>query len=129
MTAHHLPDADVAAIKDTLNSFTRCLKAKDFANWATYWTKDGTLMPPNQPRVAGPEALVDFIRKNYGNGHSMTLTDWQIIGEGTLAVATTNVHVAPNGEKPSEELKQLIVLSKEAADKWQLKMVAYNAGV
>jgi len=130
MAAPTLSDAEVTAIKETLNSFSRALEAQDFAKWATYWTNDGTLMPPGQQRVVGHEALVDYMRKHYGNVKSVTLTDWQVVGEGGLAVAATNVHVTPAADKqPPEDLKQLVVLSKEADGKWQVKTIIFNAGV
>jgi len=130
MSGPTLSDAEVTAIKETLNSFSRSLEAQDFAKWVTYWTNDGVLMPPGEPRVVGHEALADFMRKNYGNVKSVALSEWQVVGEGSLAVAATNVHVTPAAEnQPPEALKQVVVLSKENADRWRVKTVIFNAGV
>ena len=130
MTTRTLSDAEVASIKETIQAFTRCLEAQEFAKWVTYWAKDGLLMPPGHPRVVGHDALVDFMRKNFGNVQSVALTDWRVMGEGGLAIVTTNVDWTAQAEKqPSEAMKQLLVLSKDAAGKWLLKTVIFNTGV
>jgi ketosteroid isomerase-like protein len=87
-------------------------------------------MPPGHPRVVGHDALIGFIRKNFGNVQSVTLSDWKVIGEGGLAVVTTNVEWSAEAENQlSESMKQMLVLSKDADGKWLVKAVIFNTGV
>ena len=124
-----LTDADVSAVKETLESFSRCLEAQDFPNWVRYWTDDGTLMPPGHPRVVGHEALVNYMRSNFGDVKTVELSQWNVYGAGSFAVVMSNVGVtSAAGGKPPEIFKQMIVLSKESGDRWQVKAVIFNAG-
>jgi ketosteroid isomerase-like protein len=130
MGTQSLSESDVASIQRTIESFTRCLEAQDFPNWVSHWATDGVLMPPDHPRVVGHDALVDFMRENFGDVESVNLADWKTIGEGGLAVVTTNVEwSAKTAKQPAEKLKQVIVLNKNADGKWLLKVIIFNAGV
>lgn len=129
MATVSLPESDVAAIQETIEVFSRCLEAKAFDDWVTYWADDGTLMPPGHARVVGHSALVQYIQKNFGDLQSIELSEWNVFGEGRTAIVTNNVQLTATDKKPGDPMKQIIVLRKNSSDKWRLKTIMFNAGV
>ena len=80
MSGNSLSDSDVNLIKDTIESWTECLEDGYIDTWATYWAKDGVLMPPGHPQVEGRQRLVEFIQENFGKVRTIALSDWNVDG-------------------------------------------------
>ena len=67
MSTQALSEVEVAAIKKTIESFTRCLEAGEFEDWVSCWAADGLA-----------EAPKDQCQKLPGR-------DWNALWPGSLA--------------------------------------------
>ncbi|MFN0172542.1 MAG: YybH family protein [Bryobacteraceae bacterium] len=48
---------DLALFKNILDEYAALVNAEDFSRLASWWTDDVIAMPPNEPMLAGREAL------------------------------------------------------------------------
>ncbi len=125
MSGPFVSDCEIAEVKSAFEDCTRCFEAKDFDTWATYWTEDAMLMPPGAGRVVGRDAIVDYMKENYSDVDRVALSNWEILGQGDLAVMSTDVEL--ESRAPSEPMKQVIVACKNDAGDWQWKIIIFNA--
>jgi len=117
--------SEKSAVEASIETFTRSLIEKDFATEAEYWTEDGALMPPGQPRVDGREQILGFLQANYDDAVSITHSNWRIEGSGGLAVVTNDTVWSAEG-RPGIAGKQMLLLHKQGDGRWVRKAVIYN---
>lgn len=117
-------DPAVTAVIEDIETFTQCLIDKDFDRWLGYWAEDGVLMPPDQPNVVGRENIGTFVRSNFGDVQSMTLSNWAVEVAGDLAAAASDV-VWHNGSGGGGASKQVIILRRGVDGRWVRKRVIY----
>jgi len=127
--AQGLPDAEVAAIKDVVETWTHALVAQDFDNWVTYWAEDGVLMPPDHDRVVGHSQLLAYMEANFMELESITFSDWNVVGRDDLAIVANSFIVTPKSARRSgmpEVGKQIIVLRTNDDGRWLVHSVIFN---
>ena len=82
-----LSDADIAAIRNTIESFVQANLASDWAAAAALFTEDAVRMPQNAPMIVGRAAILASME-----AEPMIYTQWsntplEIDGRGDLAYA------------------------------------------
>lgn len=123
--AQGLPDAEVAAIKEVVETWTHALVVQDFDNWVTYWAEDGVLMPPEHDRVVGHSQLLAYMQANFMELESITFADWNVVGRDDLAVVANSFIVTPKSDG-QEVGKQIIVLRTDDEGRWLVHSVVFN---
>ena len=126
-----LTDAQVATIKETIETWSQDLVDGDFEAWAAHWAEDAVLMPPGHDRVVGREQLVTYMKANYDAVATLTSTDWDFAGRDDLAVVTNNVTFTAKsggGDGAPVHIKQIIVLRMHDDGAWLVQSVIFNMG-
>lgn len=127
--AQGLSDAEAAAIKDTVETWTHALVAQDLENWMAHWAEDGVLMPPDHDRVSGRANMLAYLQANFGPLESIAFADWNVAGRDDLAVVANTVTVTPKREAGSGAPvagKQIIVLRAQNDGRWLVQAVIFN---
>jgi ketosteroid isomerase-like protein len=120
-----LPEADVAAIRETFKRATDALVAEDWNVWSEFWANDAVLMPPSHPSIAGLEKLRKFVQADLSDLEDFKQSDWTFEGRGDLAVVTTGMEwTFKNGK--SKKGKQIVIMVKDAEGAWRAQKVIYN---
>jgi uncharacterized protein (TIGR02246 family) len=127
--AQGLSDAETAAIKDTVETWTHALVAQDLDHWMAHWAEDGVLMPPDHERVFGRANMLAYLHANFGPLASITFADWNVVGRDDLAVVANTVMVTPKNESGASTPvvgKQIIVLRTQDDGRWLVQTVIFN---
>ncbi len=125
MTTGSNIQSDVNAVIADIETFTHCLIEGSFDEWLRYWDEDGVLMPPGRASIVRRESIGDYVRENFHDVTSMTLSNWDVDVAGDLATAASDVtwHTR-SGDGGT--LKQVMVLRRTADGRWIRKRVIYN---
>ena len=144
-----LSEADVDDVQEEIEQAADALEDGDLVAWSEAFTEDAVLMPANSPLVRGRAAILDFGR-SLAPMTEVSVDDFEIEGEGDMAVATSSVSVTSvvtGSEADSEETdavnvveeegatpptvqstgKQLMVLRKQSEGVWLFSYLAYNS--
>jgi uncharacterized protein (TIGR02246 family) len=127
--AQGLSDAEFAAIKKTVETWTHALVAQDLENWIAHWAEDGVLMPPDHDRISGRANMLAYLQANFGPLESITFADWTMAGRDDLAVVANTVTVTPKREAGAGAPvagKQIIVLRAQDDGRWLVQTVIFN---
>ena len=119
--AQGLGEKDIRDIKETIEIWAASVAAGDYAKWLSYFADDAVLMPPGHESVKGRAAIDAFVRGELGPLSAFTFTDWHFEGAGGLAVVTSNWTAG------DLDCKHLVVLRRQADDRWLIATVIYNA--
>ena len=125
-------DADRAAIRATVDSFTNAVKKGDYAAAASYYTENGVFMPPNSPAVEG-HAGIQKAFETFGRVIAFSQPIVELDGVGDLAYARLNADLTftpPNSNTPmSDKSKVLIVMRKQAEGRWRTAAGMVNSNL
>lgn len=115
-------DADRAAIRATVDSFTNAIKKGDYGTAASYYAEDGVFMPPNAPAVEG-RAGIQKQFETFGRVSAFSQPIVEIDGVGDLAYARLNADltfIPPNMTAAmTDKAKVLIVMRKQPNGSWR----------
>ena len=123
-----LSDADVAAVRDTIEAALGFIESGDVEQWLQCWTEGGVSMPPGTPAIRGRAQLETFIREWLNQ--RIVMSDIQIDGRGDLAVQTAHLTfpgAGPNGT--SLEGKHMHKLIKQPDGRWLMAVAIFNLDV
>ena len=115
-------DADRAAIRATVDSFTNAIKKGDYGTAASYYAENAVFMPPNASAVEG-RAQIQKQFETFGRVSAFSQPIVEIDGVGDLAYARLNADLTftpPNSTTlMSDKAKVLIVMRKQADGNWR----------
>ena len=127
-----LTPADVAAIRESTNAFTKAALAKDFATLAGLYTEDAVVNPPMKPAVKGRVAIRAWFEK------FPPLTEFKpsvvkIEGRGDLAYVLGNIAMTmlvPGAPAPVKDVGKYVEIRRKQADgKWLIAVDIFNSDV
>jgi uncharacterized protein (TIGR02246 family) len=123
-------DADRAAIRAAVDSFTTAIRNEDYAAAASYYAEDAVFMPPNAPAVEGRAGIQKNL-EGFGRVTAFSQPIVEIDGVGDLAYSRLNFDLSltpPGTTTPmSDKGKVLIVLRKQADGKWRTTKGMFNS--
>ncbi len=111
----------------------RAAQAKDLVHWASHFTDDATLFPPNQPIVKGKEAIQELMTEWIANpdfGVNWQTTKVEVSKAGDLGFASGTYEFTLNDEKgkPVSELgKWVSVYKKQIDGRWKCVTDIWNS--
>lgn len=125
-----LSTADQAAIRETMDQFTRSLLARDFESLARCYTEDAVLMPPNQPAVRGRTAIRDWMA-SFPRLSRFTASVEEMDGRADLAYVrgTYRMTLHPEGApEPIDNVGKYVEIRRRQADgSWLLAADIFNS--
>ncbi len=112
-----LSDADIAAIRNTIDSFVQANLASDWAAAAALFTEDAVRMPQNGPMIVGRAAILASME-----AEPVTFTQWsnaplEIDGRGDLAYARGTYSLTVAG-MPQAVGKYVWILRQQPDGSW-----------
>jgi ketosteroid isomerase-like protein len=112
-----LSPADVAAIQHRFDEVASHVTKREYAAWASDFTPDGVFMIGNAPASRGRAAIQKFGEAG-PKAISLTFSDVQIHGSGSLAWATSAYTFKAEGAPMDDTGKQLIVFQRQPDGSW-----------
>lgn len=100
----------------------------DVELWDGYWAPDSVLLPPAQGPVVGDakrNALVEA--PPFDDIPKATFSDWTVAGRDDLAVVNNTITVESETGSAPLAFKQMIVLRRQADDRWLVQAAIFNA--
>lgn len=126
--------ADVAALKDWIDSYCGAVCAGDFDAYRSLWTEDVVYLPPNGPAQEGVEDCVDVNRFYFDQYHSVEKMSVQEI-EVADRFAFVRVNYTyegiskTDGERLVEDGKGLFILKRGPNGSWLSTHLMWNSSV
>lgn len=120
-----LTDQDTQAMRAMFDSTVSRVKAKNWAAWAAEYASDGSLYPPNAPRVTGRAALQAW-GEAFPPVADLSFSDLMVGGEGNLAYGTSSYILTLEGQPPDTG-KQLVVFRRAAGGSWEVVGASFNS--
>ncbi len=125
-----LTDADVQSIRKVDEDWCRLAMAGDFAALVERcYTKDGILMPPNEPAAKGRAAIESSLRA-WPRMTDVAIHADEVVGRGDLAytsgtwVATMHVQ----GAAPAQDKGKFVAIWRKDADGgWKMTRDSYSS--
>jgi uncharacterized protein (TIGR02246 family) len=115
-------DADRAAIRATVDSFTTAIRKGDYGSAASYYAENAVFMPANAPAVEG-RAGIQKAFESFGRVTSFSQPIAELDGVGDVAYARLNADLTftpPNATAAmTDKAKVLIVMRKQADGNWR----------
>jgi uncharacterized protein (TIGR02246 family) len=124
-----LSDADVAAIRASVEAWEEAFNAHDWAAVAAFYTEDAIMMAPNTPAVKGRAAVAELFSM-MPPFSGMDLQASEIDGRGDLAVVrgTHTMTIMIEGMPPFEEVGKWVEIRQKQADgSWLIHRDIYNS--
>lgn len=126
-------EADVAAIKATLDEWMRLYNAGEFEKLVSaFYTEDAVLMTPNVPIRKGKEAILlgyqETSKLNDEHCDSTVVEDVRVSGDLAVARGIDTGTTTPKGggEPARYSLKWLIVLERQSDGAWKWTHEIWN---
>lgn len=125
-----LTQADVAAIRESTNTFAKAALAKDYATVASLYTEDAVVNPPMEPAVKGRTAIRAWLEK------FPPLTEFKasiakVEGRGDLAYVLGNMTmtmVPPGAPAPVKDSGKYVEIRRRQVDgKWLIAVDIFNS--
>jgi uncharacterized protein (TIGR02246 family) len=130
MSQHFLSDLDVEAIKATLETYVQAVRNKDWTTVAALYTEGAALMPSNQPKIQGRDAILTWFQA-FPPMTDFSLTITKLEGGGDLAyvVGTYSMTIAPEGApEPIQDIGKFIEIRHKQEDgSWQIAEDMFNS--
>jgi uncharacterized protein (TIGR02246 family) len=118
--------ADRAAIDSVFASVVNSIRTSDWDAFASTFAEDAVFHPANSPALHGRDAIKAWAGTGPKATSAFDFTNVEIIGEGNLAYATSDVAMNFEGVPP-DKAKQLVVLRKEPSGEWKTVAVSFNS--
>jgi len=123
---------DLAVFQILLGEYGRLFSAGDVSRLAAYWTDDFTMMPPNEPTVAGKERGRKWHQDFFDQftGHWTFLPhEAEIAGEWAFVQTSVNGRVIPkSGGEPIEDRNRIFMLCRQPPDgSWKFHRAMWNS--
>ena len=116
-----LSDADKAANRAVSEAWVKAVRAADWRAVAALYAENATLMPPNEPAVAGRAAIEKYFSA-FPKIVDVTVTPVDVDGQGDVAYVrgTYTLALQPEGVKePLREVGKFVeVRRKQAGGAW-----------
>jgi uncharacterized protein (TIGR02246 family) len=126
---------------DKLNAeFVAAFNAKDAAKLASFYTEDGTLMPPNQPMVKGRPNIEAYWRGAFEQGvaglqlrpieSAIAGAQGFEVGTATVTLKTGGTPTTPGGVGGGgvvTDTAKYVVVFKRTAEGWKMAYDIYNS--
>ena len=122
-----LSDAEVATVKETIETWTAALVKGDLAAWTGFWAKDAVLMPPGHVAFTGNAERDAYAKANFQGLAKATFSDWTVVGRDDLAVVSNIITVERKAEGAPIVAKQIIVLRRQSDGRWLVQDVIFNS--
>ncbi len=130
-------EADITAIKETLNQYVVACNTGDFDLWISLWTDDGVLMSPDAPSVIGKEQIRETVKPTFDQ---MTLDiaitsleDVKVYGDLGLIRCNYTLDVTPKagGETihAMRDGKALTLYERQSDGSWKIAYDCINSNV
>ncbi len=130
-------EADITAIKETLNQYAIACNNGDFDLWISLWTDDGVLMSPDAPSVIGKELIRETVKPTFDQ---MTLDiaitsleDVKVYGDLGLTCCNYKLDVTPKagGETihAMRDGKALTLYERQSDGSWKIAYDCNNSNV
>lgn len=121
-----LSEADKTAIEAVFANVVTALRASDWDAFLATFAEDVVFHPANAPALHGKEELKNWASSGPKATSAFDFTNVEIIGEGSLAYATSDIAMNFEGV-PADQAKQLVVLRKEPSGEWKTVAVSFNS--
>jgi ketosteroid isomerase-like protein len=118
---------DEATLRAMFDSTPRYLVAGDFSKWASQFSENSVLQPPNTRSVKGRQNLVPWA-KTMPPLEDLTFTNVQVSGEGNVAYGTSDYVLKPKG-LPADSGKQLVIFRRPANGDWEIAAGSFNSDI
>jgi uncharacterized protein (TIGR02246 family) len=125
-TTTGLSAADRTAIEAVFTNIVAALRAGDWDAFTATFAEDVVFQPDNSPALHGREEVKNWVSSGPKPTSAFDFTNVEIIGEGNLAYATSDIAVNMEGI-PAEQGKQLVVLRREPSGEWKTVAVSFNS--
>lgn len=124
-----LPQADIAAIQATSDSFAAYLKAGNHEALAALYTEDAVLMPPNERAVTGRAAIRAWMEA-FPPPTEFSLAHDAVEGRGDLAYVRGRYQMKLGIEGSPVDSGKYIEIRKKGADgMWRLSVDIFNSNL
>ncbi len=125
MRAAELTPADEAALRGIADSSAKAIRTADWTSWASLFTEDGVMQPPNEKAVSGRAALALWGKK-FPPVETVSFEDTKLTGDGTMAQMASRYVFKVTGV-PIDTGKQLVTFKKQSDGKWLITAVMFNS--
>ena len=129
MSDSGLSPEDVGAIQALFQAGSDRFGTGDMAGWASLYTEDGVIMPPNAPEVGGRANLIAF-GESFPSLTHLSFGEVGVQGHGDLAAAWSSYHmrfVGDDGAEVSDTGKQVGILARQSDGSWAVTRAMFNS--
>jgi ketosteroid isomerase-like protein len=124
-----LSDADVAAIRATMDEYIRAVLAADSEAWGKTLASDVVYMPPNQPPIVGRTGAVAFLEA-FPKVNRLETTQVNVAGRLDLAYAQGKFSFSatlPDGSAIDDGGSFLQIHRRQADQTWLISHLIWNS--
>lgn len=120
-------DSAKAQIASSNESFGKAWATGDSTSFASRYTPDGCINPPNMPRMCGTAAITAFFNGGFAMGvRNVKLTTEEVTGSAEV-VAETGKYAMLDSAGNTLEKGKFIVLWKEQNGVWKMHKDVWNS--
>ncbi len=120
-------DSAKTQIASSNESFGKAWATGDSSSFASRYTSDGCINPPNMPRMCGTAAITAFFNGGYAMGvRNVKLTTEEVTGSAEL-VAETGKYAMLDSAGTTLEKGKFIVLWKKENGVWKMHKDVWNS--
>jgi len=126
--------ADIAALRDWIDSYCAAVTAGDFDAYRTLWTDDVVYLPPNGPSRQGVEDCVDvnrFYFDQYESVEKMSVEEIEVADRFAFVRVNYTYEGIPKGDADplEEDGKGLFILRRRPDGSWASTHLMWNSNV
>lgn len=124
--------SEVQAIEQLLHRFVTAFNEQDVATLRTSYTDDALVIPPGQPAVRGPDAIVDQLWRPafeaFDVDASLPIDEIRMDGEWGFVRGTYRLRLKPKaeGDGLAEEGRWIDVVRREGDEGWKIARAIWN---
>ncbi|HSN60391.1 MAG TPA: DUF4440 domain-containing protein [Ferruginibacter sp.] len=120
-------DSAKAQIASSNEAFGKAWATGDSTSFASRYTSDACINPPNMPRMCGTAAITAFFNGGYAMGvRNVKLTTEEVMGSAEV-VAETGTYAMLDSAGNTLENGKFIVLWKEENGVWKMHKDVWNS--
>jgi uncharacterized protein (TIGR02246 family) len=125
-------EADVAAIEQALRGDEAAVAAGDLEAWLSLFAEDIVLMPPNEPTVAGKDAVRAEnlpLFEGFDMRETLSAEEIEVAGDWAFAVTTFSFEATPKegGETTTETGRIMWIMRRQPDGGWRAARVIWNS--